>query len=216
MSKADSFIDAIPTNITTPVPAGSCFAWAMLGGSTYSDAKLCNNYLSALGAGPLATLSLPGGTTTFLAGNGTFLVPPGLVNWPAAGCLVLSNATNSPNCFAPTNNAFAVGSGGVWSVLSNSGNAVPSWNSGVLSASSTLPSGLTIPGYLTGNQTITLGGDSSGGGTTAITVINNKVNGVVYPATPGTNTVPAVTAPGIITYETGSALAALPGKLCKS
>lgn len=210
-TRADSLIQNIPTNITTPVPPGSCFAWAMASGSTYSDAKLCNNYLSALGAGPLATLALPGGTTTFLAGNGIFLVPPGSVNWPAGGCLVLSNATNSPNCFAPTNNAFAVGNGGVWTVLSNSGNAVPSWNSGVLSASSTLPSGLTIPGYLTGNQAITIGGDSSGAGATSITVTNLKVNGVTYPAAPPTNSVPAVTAPGVITYETGSALAALPG-----
>lgn len=55
---------------------------------------------------------------------------------------------------------------------------------------------------LTGNQTVTLSGDASGSGATAITVTNAKVNGVAYPASPSTDTVPVVTASNTITYET--------------
>lgn len=56
--------------------------------------------------------------------------------------------------------------------------------------------------YLTGNQTITLSGDTTGSGTTAITTTTGKVNGVSYPASPSTNTVPVVTGANTITYET--------------
>ena len=56
-------------------------------------------------------------------------------------------------------------------------------------------------GFLTANQSITLGGDASGSGTTAITVTNGKVNGTSYPASPSTNTVPVVTGTNAVTYE---------------
>lgn len=57
-------------------------------------------------------------------------------------------------------------------------------------------------GYLTGNQTITLSGDTTGSGATAITTTTGKVNGVSYGASPSTNTVPVVTGTNAITYET--------------
>lgn len=56
--------------------------------------------------------------------------------------------------------------------------------------------------YLTGNQTVTLSGDTSGSGATAITTTTSKVNGVSYPAAPSTNTLPVVTSANTITYET--------------
>lgn len=73
--------------------------------------------------------------------------------------------------------------------------------SGVPGISTTLPSGLTIPGYLTSNQSITLSGDTAGTGTTAITTTTTKVNGVAYSASPATNTVPIVTGSNTTTYE---------------
>jgi hypothetical protein len=76
---------------------------------------------------------------------------------------ILSAITATPNSLlargastwagvAPVNSAVLVTSG-----------------AGVPSESTTLPSGLTIPGYLTGNQSITLSGAVSGSGATAIT-----------------------------------------------
>lgn len=55
---------------------------------------------------------------------------------------------------------------------------------------------------LTGGQTVTLSGDTIGSGGNAITTTTLKVNGVSYPASPGTNTVPVATGGGIVTYET--------------
>lgn len=55
---------------------------------------------------------------------------------------------------------------------------------------------------LTGNQTITLSGDVTGSGATAITTTAVKVNGVSYPSGPSTNTVPVVTGSNTVTYET--------------
>lgn len=56
--------------------------------------------------------------------------------------------------------------------------------------------------YLTGNQAITLSGDTTGSGTTAITTTTGKVNGVSYGTSPSTNTVPVVTGTNTTTYET--------------
>lgn len=53
---------------------------------------------------------------------------------------------------------------------------------------------------LYGNQTITLTGDTTGSGTTAITTTTAKVNGVAYPASPSTDTTPIVTASNTVTY----------------
>ena|SRR5438105_701478 len=52
-----------------------------------------------------------------------------------------------------------------------------------------------------GFGTITLAGDASGSGTSSIPVTNAKVNGVSYPASPSTNTVPVVTGANTMTYE---------------
>lgn len=63
----------------------------------------------------------------------------------------------------------------------------------------TLPTSGTL---LAGNQTITLSGDTTGSGSTAITTTTPKVNGVAYPTSPSTNTVPVVTGTNAVTYET--------------
>jgi hypothetical protein len=54
---------------------------------------------------------------------------------------------------------------------------------------------------ITGNQMITLSGDTTGSGTTAITTTTAKVNGVAYGTSPSTNTVPVVTSANTVTYE---------------
>jgi hypothetical protein len=54
---------------------------------------------------------------------------------------------------------------------------------------------------LTANQTITLSGDTTGSGTTAITTTTGYVNGVAYGTSPSTNTVPVVTGTNAVTYE---------------
>jgi hypothetical protein len=55
--------------------------------------------------------------------------------------------------------------------------------------------------YLASNQTITLSGDTTGSGSTAITTTTVKVNGVSYGSSPSTNTVPVVTGSNTVTYE---------------
>lgn len=55
-----------------------------------------------------------------------------------------------------------------------------------------------------GTPTITLSGDTTGVGTTAITTTTGKVHGVTYPASPSANTVPVITSAtsgGTVTYE---------------
>ncbi len=54
--------------------------------------------------------------------------------------------------------------------------------------------------YITGNQTITFSGDTTGSGTTAVTLTTSKVNGVSYPASPSTNSIPIVTASNTVSY----------------
>ena len=61
--------------------------------------------------------------------------------------------------------------------------------------------GVDTTTYLSANQTITLSGDASGSGTTAITVTNAKLNGVSYGASPATDTVPVITAANTATYK---------------
>ena len=56
-------------------------------------------------------------------------------------------------------------------------------------------------GFITGNQTITLSGDTTGSGTTAITTTTAKLNGVSYGTSPSTNTVPVITSANTATYE---------------
>ncbi len=64
--------------------------------------------------------------------------------------------------------------------LSTANNGVLRTNSsGTPSISTTLPSGLTIPGYLTGNQTITFTGDATGSGTTSV-ALTIAANGVTF------------------------------------
>jgi hypothetical protein len=113
--------------------------------------------------------------------------------WPATGDIVVSNSTNTPAGLAPV------------------ASSVPCWNASSVLSACTSAAAQTILGYLTSNQTITLGGDAAGSGTTSITVSNLKLNGVAYPASPATNTVPVVTTSNQVTYETGAGLAALTG-----
>ncbi len=61
--------------------------------------------------------------------------------------------------------------------------------------------GIDVNNYLTGNQSITYTGDTAGSGTTAVTLTTSKVNGVSYPATPSTDSVPTVTSSNTVTYK---------------
>lgn len=55
--------------------------------------------------------------------------------------------------------------------------------------------------YISGNQTITVSGDATASGTVTLTTTVAKVNGVAYPASPATDTLPVVTAANTVTYK---------------
>lgn len=104
----------------------------------------------------------------------------------------------------------ALSSAGALSISSIGGKAVSLSNS--LTTSGNFAQTFTFTGItnvtfptsgtlLAGNQTITLSGDTTGSGATAITTTTAKVNGVSYGTSPSTNTVPVVTGTNAITYE---------------
>jgi hypothetical protein len=96
----------------------------------------------------------------------------------ASGVFVVTNNTSVGTIPAPVNGDVIYGVGGVWTATS-----------------------LASFGYITGNQTITLSGDTAGSGATAITTTTAKVNGVSYGTSPATNTVPVITSANTATYE---------------
>ena len=83
------------------------------------------------------------------------------------------------------------------------GNIARVWKKQTWTALNNFTGGLQSGGanVLTANQSITLSGDTSGTGTTAITTTTSKVNGVSYGTSPSTNTVPVVTGTNATTYE---------------
>jgi hypothetical protein len=94
-ARADSFVDALPTNTTSPVPASSCFYVSQFNGSTYSDTKLCSGWATAIGAlaaaNNLSDLASPSAARTSL-GLGTAAT----FNTGATGATVpLLNAANT-------------------------------------------------------------------------------------------------------------------------
>lgn len=143
---------------------------------------------------------------------------------PAANTVPISGAGNTLAAgFIPAINLAGSGAGGVTGNLPNVNLAPQAANTVLGALTATTPSGLAMPscsvvgdaliwtsgigigcntGYLTGNQTITLSGDTTGSGATAITTTTSKVNGVAYAASPATNTVPVVTAANTTIYET--------------
>lgn len=87
----------------------------------------------------------------------------------------------------------STGSGGT---VTNIGTTAPI-SGGPITATGTI----SCPTCLTANQNITLTGDTTGSGATAIATTTGKVNGVSYGASPSTNTVPVVTGANATTYE---------------
>jgi hypothetical protein len=153
-------------------------------------------------------LSISSGTLNATGGGGG----GSPVTWPSSGTIIISNGTNTPSSLAPVSNTIIYATGGAWTTLAPQANSVLVYNGSLVpSASTTLPSGLTIPGYLTGNQNIILTGDFSGSGATAITGVVNKVNGMAYPAVPALNTVPVVTSGTNVSYFTAAQLAGTSG-----
>jgi hypothetical protein len=49
-ARADSFVNALTTNTTIPVPSQSCFYVDQFNGTSYSDTKLCSGWATAIGA----------------------------------------------------------------------------------------------------------------------------------------------------------------------
>ena len=49
-ARADSFVDALATNTTVPLPPLSCFYVDQFNGTSYSDTKLCSGWATAIGA----------------------------------------------------------------------------------------------------------------------------------------------------------------------
>ncbi len=93
----------------------------------------------------------------------------------------------------------AAAANGVFTLATVNSN-VGTWNTLTVNAKG-LVTAASNTAYLTANQTITLSGDTTGSGATAITTTTAKVNGVAYPASPATNTVPVVTGANTVTYE---------------
>ncbi len=88
--------------------------------------------------GIAAVLRILGGIATAIA----------QVTWPSSGDAVISNGTNSPAGLSPTNNDLVYSTGGAFANLSTADSSVLVTSSGgVPSLSTSLPSGLTIPGY---------------------------------------------------------------------
>ncbi len=77
--------------------------------------------------------------------------------------------------------------------LTSNGFVITSGSDGTLS--------VDVNSYLTGNQSITYTGDTTGSGTTAVTLTTSKVNGVAYPTSPSLHSVPIVTATNTIVYK---------------
>jgi hypothetical protein len=49
-ARADSFVDALATNTTIPLPTQSCFYVDQFNGTSYNDTKLCSGWAKAIGA----------------------------------------------------------------------------------------------------------------------------------------------------------------------
>lgn len=175
-------------NGTVPVAKGGTGATTAAGARTNLGlaSVAASGSASDLTTGTLGTTRLPSPFASGTASGNTskFATVSGVLT--AGNCLQTDASGNVVDAGA------ACGSGGGGSGTVNSGtinqlgyyaatgtaiSGLATANNGVLvtsgagvpSISTTLPSGLTIPGYLTGNQTVTLSGDVSGSGATAIT-----------------------------------------------
>lgn len=154
-----------------------------------------------------------------LVGNSTpaWTVAPcpggGGVTFPSAGSLVVSTGPSStPNGLAPVNNDTIVGSGGAWVALASAPNSIYCTNSASIPSLCNSSTIQNLLGYITGNQPISLIGDTTAGaGTTTLTTVTSKVNAVAYPANPPTNTVPVVTAANTVSYDNATQLSGVTG-----
>ena len=125
--------------------------------SALSTSAALTQYEPVLGGGTGAAPTVVAGSPTVgqaLTWNSSG--PPtwkATVNWPSNTNLVISTGTSTPSGLAPVNNDIVYATGGAFADLAtaNSGVLVTS-SGGVPSISTTLPSGLTIPGY---NATVT-------------------------------------------------------------
>lgn len=162
-----------------------------------------------------ATIPLNNSANTFSGSNtqsGAYAVTTTSTPTQAAGTLGLAGTATKPTLGANSEgdifltstggfNIIGQGSTNDWSLFNKSGTSVCTVATGATNFNCT---GLQVGGtnVLTGNQSITLSGDTTGTGTTAITTTTSKVNGVSYGTSPSTNTVPVVTSANTITYET--------------
>jgi hypothetical protein len=129
--------------------ANAATGWQMNTSGAITVGTTALNWVQFLGN----TAYTADGSTISLTGSQFAALPNG----------ILSSVTSTPN-------SLLARGASTWAGVAPVNNAVLSTNgAGVPSESTTLPSGLTIPGYLTANQTITLSGAVSGFGTTAIT-----------------------------------------------
>ena len=152
---------------------------------------------------PAITLSTT--VTGLISGNGTAIAAATL----ASADVWVGNGSNVPIAVAISGDATLANTGAL-SVTQLHGNTLTNgdWcltNGTIITCTVTpitnnnqLSNGA---GYLTANQSITLSGDTTGTGTTAITTTTAKVNGVSYGTAPSTNTVPVVTGSNAVTYE---------------
>jgi hypothetical protein len=164
--------------------------------TTMGVITLGGTLIVANGGTGLGTLTAHG----VMLGEGTTAV--GFATVGTAGRMLLDQGASADPAFETmTGDATLAGTGALTLATVNS-------NVGTFQGLTVNAKGLVTAavaqGYLTANQTITLSGDTTGSGTTAITTTTGKVNGVTYPPAPAINTVPVVTSAssgGTVTYE---------------
>jgi hypothetical protein len=94
-ARADSFVDALETNTTIPLPSQSCFYVDQFNGTSYSDTKLCSGWATAIGA-LSATNNLSDLTSLSTARANLGLGSAALSSTGTSGATIpLLNATNT-------------------------------------------------------------------------------------------------------------------------
>ena len=161
-----------------------------------------------------ATIPLLNGNNTASGNNiqsGTYAITGTSLPAQAGGTFGLAGTASAPTLGANSEgdiwltatggiNLLGQGSTNDFSLFNKGGTSVCTVATGTTNWNCT---GLQVGGtaVLTANQSITLSGDTTGSGATAITTTTSKVNGVSYGISPSTNTVPVVTSSNTVTYE---------------
>ena len=165
------------TGATTASAARANLGLVTIASSGSASDLLSGTISTALLPSPFTSGTASGSTSKFATVIGTFTTghclqidASGNIADAGAACGSGTGGSGTVNTGTVNQIAYYAATGTAVNGLATANNGVlVTSGAGVPSISATLPSGLTIPGYLTANQTITLSGDVAGSGTTAIT-----------------------------------------------